>query len=132
MEQFVINVVAAGGGGALIFLGLKAFGGKWLDSRFNKQLQSLHHSHERDLEAFRFGITQMLDRSNRLSAREFEVLPEAWALVFDAYVETERLLQRLKSIPDVGKLHGKALEELPNAPSNLPRFAAQSTRYDRG
>jgi hypothetical protein len=105
------TIIAGGGGGGLIaFLMLKALGGRWLDGHFDKRLQSLKHEHDRDLEALRFGISEMLDRANKLNAREFEVMPQAWALVFDAYVETNRLLMRLKSTPDFSNMSPKVLE----------------------
>lgn len=87
--QYFWAFVAAGGGGAVIAFGIiRAFGEKWLDSKFAGRLQDLRHEHERQMESVRLETSRTLDRSTRLSEREFEVSAEAWALIFEAYVRT--------------------------------------------
>lgn len=106
-------LVVSGGGGAAIGVGLfKVFGAKWLDSRFDERLQKLRHDHDREIEELRFRISSLLDRSNRLTAREFEVLPEAWTLVFEAHVQVASVLTRLRRMPDLERASMAVLQDV--------------------
>ena len=103
--QYFWAFVAAGGGGAVIAFGIiRAFGEKWLDSKFAGRLQELRHEHERQMESVRLETSRTLDRSTRLSEREFEASAEAWALIFDAYVRTMGALPGLRHQDDFSKL----------------------------
>lgn len=103
--QYLWAFVAAGGGGAVIAFGIiRAFGEKWLDTKFAGRLQDLRHEHERQMESVRLETSRSLDRSTRLSEREFEVSAEAWALVFEAYVRTMGALPGLRHQEDFSKL----------------------------
>lgn len=97
--------VAAGGGGAVIaFAVVRGFGEKWLDSKFAGRLQDLRHEHERQMEIVRLETSRSLDRSARLSEREFEVSAEAWALVFEAFARTMGALPGYRQHDDFAHL----------------------------
>jgi len=99
------SLLAAGGGGAVVAVGIvRLFGEKWLDSKFAGRLQDLRHEHERQMESVRLESSRALDRSARLSEREFEVSAEAWSLVFDAYVRTMGALPGLRQQADFAHL----------------------------
>lgn len=83
-----------GGAAAVAWVMIKAVGSRWLDSQFARRLQDLRHEHELGLEDLRFRSSQLLDRVTRFSAEEFKALPEAWGLVFDAFVAVENALRR--------------------------------------
>ena len=103
--QYFWTIIAAGGGGALIALGVvRVFGEKWLDSKFASRLQDLRHEHERQMETVRLETSRTLDRSARLSEREFEASAEAWALVFDAFARTMGALPGFRQHDDFAKL----------------------------
>ncbi|MCW1984381.1 UNVERIFIED_ORG: hypothetical protein M2348_000092 [Sphingomonas sp. R1F5B] len=103
--DYIWAFVAAGGGGAVIAFGIvRAFGEKWLDSKFTGRLQDLRHEHERQMESVRLETSRSLDRSTRLSEREFEVSAEAWSLIFEAYVRTMGALPGLRHQDDFSKL----------------------------
>lgn len=64
------------------------FGDKWLQSKFDRQLEDLRHKQAREMEEFRFEIGRMSDRSIKLNEKEFEIVPEAWRRLVDAFYAT--------------------------------------------
>jgi len=105
LAELAWAVVLAGGGGAAVAFGaIKLFGERWLENRFASRLQDLRHEHERKLEASRLRGSQSLDRSTKLSEREFEKTAEAWSLVTDANFKTLRALPGLRTFEDLSRL----------------------------
>lgn len=108
MEQilaFIGAVVVGGGGlGVIVYQIFKALGGKWLDQRFESRLQSLRHEHGKEIEQLRFKISALLDRTTKMHQREFEVLPEAWQILNDAYWATRAAVSLGRSYPDLSAM----------------------------
>lgn len=105
LPQFIWAVAAAGGGGgAVAYAVVKIFGEKWLDSKFSTRLQDLRHEHERQMEAIRLQTARAMDRSTRLSEREFVSTAEAWSLVYEAYVRTMGALPGFRQHADFSRL----------------------------
>lgn len=103
-SNWVWAILASGGGGAAVALALvRAFGSRWLDNRFEGKLQGLRHEHDRQMEELRLKSSQSLDRSVKLTEREFEVTAEAWSLVFETYVETIGALPGLRRYVDLSR-----------------------------
>lgn len=103
-RTFLLWLIGTGGGAAVVaWATIKALGTRWLDSQFVRRLQDLRHEHELGLEDLRFRSSQLMDRVTRFSAEEFKALPEAWGLVFDAYVATDTALARLGRFLDFDK-----------------------------
>ena len=104
-SELVFAALAAGGGGAVLALALiRAFGEKWLDSKFAGRLQDPRHEHEHTMERARLTSSQNLDRATRLAEREFDNTAEAWSLVTDAYVKTLRALPGYRQFEDFSQL----------------------------
>jgi hypothetical protein len=53
------------------------------------------------MEDVRVEASRILDRSVRLSEREFEVTAEAWSLVHDVYVQTASAMPGFRRYPDL-------------------------------
>jgi hypothetical protein len=84
--DFVIKFLVAGGGGAAVAVWLcKLFGEKWLNTKFEERLASFRHEHQKEIERLRLRINTLMDRTTKLHQREFDVLPEAWGRINDAY-----------------------------------------------
>jgi len=67
-EQLLFALLAAGGGGAAVTVGIvRTFGEKWLDSKFAARLQDLRHEHERQMERVKLESKRTVDRATRLS-----------------------------------------------------------------
>ena len=82
---FSLTTISFAGIWALATHMSKRFGEKWLDSKFDEKLQALRHAHDKELEDLRFKIATLLDRATKLHSREFEVLPESWSRLNDAF-----------------------------------------------
>jgi len=67
-------------------------------------LQSLKHEHDQEIEGLRFKIAALLDRAVKLHQREFEVLPEAWSKLNDAYWYVKSFVSALQSYPDIDRM----------------------------
>ena len=79
-----VFVVGAGGAVAIAFAFFKWLGEKWLNSRFEERLEAFKHAQQLEIEHLRFRISAMMDRTEKLYQREFEVLPEIWGLLIDS------------------------------------------------
>jgi hypothetical protein len=121
-SQFLLTILTAGGGGALVAFGiLRAFGEKWLDSKFANRLQELRHQHERQMEAARLESSRVLDRSSRLTEREFEVSAEAWSLAYEAYGQTMSALPGFRRTADLSRASDKVAKRVAEG-SDLDEF----------
>jgi hypothetical protein len=99
-------IVLAGGGLSLVvYQVFKHLAARWLDAKFEQRLQSLRHEHDQELEGLRFKIAALLDRAVKLHQREFEVLPEAWSKLNDAYWYVKGFVSALQSYPDIDRMN---------------------------
>jgi hypothetical protein len=78
--------------------------GKWLDAKFDERLQALKHQHGKEIERLRFKISTLLDRATKLHQREFEVLPEVWFKLNDAFWKAKAILASIKESPDIDRM----------------------------
>ncbi len=85
----------------------KGLGSKWLDSRFDRQSEAYKHGLQKELESLRLKINTTLDRVTKLSHREFEVLPEAWMLISEAFWNAGALLSAFQIAPDLSRMGAK-------------------------
>ena len=93
--------MAGGGVSLIVYQAFKYLAVKWLDARFEERLQDLKHQHGKEIEELRFKISAMLDRTVKLHQREFEVLPEAWSKLNDAFWNTRGFVSPLQTYPDI-------------------------------
>jgi hypothetical protein len=103
--RFIGTVVLAGGGLSLIvYQAFKHLASKWLDARFEERLQALKHEQQKEIEQLRLKVSTLLDRAVKLHQREFDVLPEAWAKLNDAYWYVRSFVSALQSYPDIDRM----------------------------
>ncbi|GAB3498912.1 hypothetical protein GCM10027399_24600 [Curvibacter fontanus] len=112
-----IGAVAAIGGGvvAIAYAIFRKFGEKWLDTKFEERLAAYRHSQQKELEQLRFQINALLDRATKLHQREFEVMPEAWAKLNDAYWKVSAFVSPMQSYPGLDAMSDAQLEEFVSA-----------------
>lgn len=84
-------VLQAGGSVALAYLIFRAFGAKWLESRFDKNLENHKSLLNRDLEQHRYEINSLFNRITKIHEKEIDVLPTAWAKLQDTISSVVRL-----------------------------------------
>jgi hypothetical protein len=78
---------------AVAFGMFKLFAEKWLNSKFQRQLEEFKHAQQKEIEQLRFRINAMMDRATKLHQRAFDVLPEAWSRLNDACGKTLALVR---------------------------------------
>jgi hypothetical protein len=106
------QLLAAGGGGALLALGLlKFFGQKWLDTSITRGLESQRHSNVRELEELKFDFQRNFDRRSRIIQIELEVIPKIWSLLLDATNKTKSAQARFRMYSDLERLSEAELVE---------------------
>ncbi len=72
-----------------------------MDGKFAERLEACKHRQQRELEQLRLQINTLFDRATKLHQREFQVLPDAWALLLDAFRETLNFVSSLQTYPDL-------------------------------
>jgi len=132
--DFITTVfVAAGGGSAVAVWLCKLFGEKWLNTKFEERLASLRHEHQKEIERLRLRINTLMDRTTKLHQREFDVLPETWGRINDAYAKICGGMFRFD--PNLDKLTQPQLDHfLSNSPladweKTELKAAGDKTRY---
>src|SRR3981189_966761 len=105
------GVLIAGGVLTTAAFGLfRLFGEKWLSARFDQQLAAFKHAQQKEIEELRYKISALLDRAVKLHQREFEVLPEAWSRLNDAYGIALSVISPFQQYPDLDGISGNQLE----------------------
>jgi hypothetical protein len=110
--DFITTVVVAGGGGGAVAVWLcKLFGEKWLNTKFEERLASLKHEHQKEIERLRLRINTLMDRTTKLHQREFDVLPEAWSRLNDAFAQTNVVVSPIQRYPDLNRMAEEHINE---------------------
>jgi len=114
--ETLLSAVGFGGGAVTVaYFTFRYLATKWLDAKFNERLEDYRHRQQTELEQLRFQINALFDRVTKLHQREFQVLPDAWALLIDAFVEARAFVASFQSYPDLDKMRPTQFEEFVDA-----------------
>ena len=103
--QSLGQLLLYGGGAVAIAYGaFRLLATKWLDSKFAQQLEAFKHAQAQELKELEFRINALFDRRKRLHDREYEVVPEAWAKLNDAYWKAMAVVSPFQSYPDLERM----------------------------
>jgi hypothetical protein len=116
---FGYAVLGVGTVSAATYALFRLFSEKWLTAKFEERLAKYKHDQQKELEQLRYEINALMDRTTKLHQREFEVLPEAWASLSDAYVSVRSIVAGLQTFPDLNRMKSAQLSEFLSA-SDLP------------
>lgn len=110
--SFFGQVLMYGGGSvAVAYWTFQLLGQKWIDNKFSARLQQQKHEHEKEIQKLRIRIEAMLGGSLKVQANEFEILPDAWQLLHEAWVSTVRLTVIYNEYPDLNNADPDQVEE---------------------
>jgi hypothetical protein len=98
--------VAAG----VAYIFFRYMGSKWIEGQFEKQLEDYRHVHQRELEALRLEINKTMDRATKLHAREYEILPEVWGRLDEAFLQLRVLVSLFQESVDANRMTSEQLE----------------------
>ena|SRR5215207_8611448 len=82
-------LVGFGLSGAIAFALFKFRGERWVNAKFEERLAAYRPEQQKEIENFKFNINKLMDRATKLHQREFEVLPEIWSKLNDAFGATQ-------------------------------------------
>jgi hypothetical protein len=106
------QVLAVGGPSVVVAYGLfQWLGTKWLENRFAASLETLKHTHQKELEEVRHKIQSMFSRISKIHEREFEVLPKAWFMLHDAYGAAYNVVSFLRYEQSLDEMPKERFEE---------------------
>ena len=111
LTYLVAFVATVGSFGWIIYGIFKIFAEKWLNAKFEKRLAAYKHVQQRELEQLRFEINALLDRAVKLHQREFDVLPEIWGLLTEAFNITRPVALGAVLGPDINAMTAEQLED---------------------
>jgi len=108
-----IGVITVGAGAVATFAYwlFKLFSEKWLTAKFDKHLEDHKHAQQKELENVRFEFNKLMDRTVKLHQQEFDVLPEAWALLVVAKGMSESAVSYLQSYIDLSQMSDAQLDQ---------------------
>jgi len=95
----------------LAYLVFRIFTTKWIDHRFSERLEAFKHQQNQEIEHLRFRINTMMDRNVKLHQREFDVLPETWTLLTEAFFTIEPIAIGFQQYPDLDRMAEDHLDE---------------------
>jgi hypothetical protein len=89
----------------------KKFSEKWLDAKFAERSEAMRHEQQKELEALRIQCARLIDRATKLNQREFDVIPEAWSRLCEAYERTRSLVASIQTYPDIDNMTSEQRNE---------------------
>lgn len=94
------QLIAAGGGGALVAFALfKFFGKSWIENQLSK-----------NLEVAKSEISLLAARKMKLHDREYVVFPEVWSKLNKAFASLGNAVTSFREFPDLGRMSEAELQ----------------------
>jgi len=110
--NFLGEVITYGGSSAGVAYVLFQFLGKrWIENKFAEKLEQLRHTQALELQRLRVEIDSMLSGAIKIQDKEYEILPEAWVLLDDAYSRVTLLISPSQKYTDLDSMRSELLEE---------------------
>jgi hypothetical protein len=79
VHTFLLNLIAYGGGSAAVaYLIFRFLGEKWIENKFERQLEADRHVHAKELQDLKKNLDSELNRALKIQEKEFDVLSESW------------------------------------------------------
>jgi hypothetical protein len=113
LKTWILQVLAVGGTSTVIAYGLfQWFGKRWIEQKFQSQLEKLKHLHQRELEGVKHEIQKTYSRVSKVHEREFEVLPRAWFMLHEAIgMAAHAAGLFIRGIPDFAMMSDEQFED---------------------
>ena len=96
---------------AFAYAMFRLFTTKWIEARFSERLEAFKHQQNQEIEHLRFRINTMMDWNVKLHQREFDILPETWSLLNEAFYTIEPIAVGFQQYPNLDKMAVDRLEE---------------------
>jgi hypothetical protein len=96
---------------AFAYATFRIFTTKWIETRFSERLEAFKHQQNQEIGHLRFRISTMMDRTVKLHQREFDVLPDTWSLLTEAFYTVEPVALGFQRHPDLDNMSAERLDE---------------------
>jgi hypothetical protein len=96
---------------AFAYAMFRLFTTKWIETRFSERLEAFKHQQNQEIEHLRFRINTMMDWNVKLHQREFDILPETWSLLNEAFYTIEPIAIGFQQYPNLDEMSADRLEE---------------------
>jgi hypothetical protein len=106
--QFVLQ---GGIAAALAFFVFRFLGEKWIEGKFQKNLENYRHEHAKELQRLRVEIDSSLDEIIRFQEKEFSMLSETWDALNDLFRSVHTLISPFQSYQDINRMSDKMASE---------------------
>ena len=108
--QYIGELVLYGGGSvAIAYSVFTLLGKKWIENKFSESLENHKYLLKQELEQTKYKINTLFNRITKIHEKEFEVLPNAWALLMEANSKLSKFTSALKEYPNLDKMNDKQL-----------------------
>lgn len=104
-------VLYGGGTTAIAFAAFRLFSERWLQTRFDKNLEAFRHENAKELQSLRAEIDGALSTRLRIQEKEFEILASCWDLMNIAFGATQRYVSPFQQYPDINRMPEEAKKE---------------------
>ena len=108
------------------------FGKSWIEQRFRQQIELMKHHQQKEVETLRQAINTQFSRISKVHTKEFEVLPETWKLMHEAYGAAINLVRSVKTIPEFATMQDaefrQFVRETTLSPATKKKFLTANDR----
>lgn len=110
--KFIIEVILASGGAAIIVSAILTFLGKnWIDNRFQQGLEEYKWKQQQELEQYKYQINTLFNRITRIHEKEIEILPIAWGKLQDTHGFLSQLINPFRNHREFSQMDEQQLKE---------------------
>lgn len=85
---------------------------KWLDNRFEIRIQKMQHDNELQIKKIEVQLNAKLDRETKINQKDFEIIPEMWVKISEAFRLVNDLNFSIRQQPDLNILNDLEMTEL--------------------
>ena len=105
LSEFILSILAAGGGAAAISFALfRFFGQSWLENLFARRMEAFRHENAKELASLKAKIDGSLDATVRSQEKEFAALSDCWRMVNVAFGALQDYVSAFQQYEDIGKM----------------------------
>ena len=104
----LVTVVGVASGST--FALFKLFAEKWLEGKFEENLQQLKHQQDMELAEFRLKVDALFNRITKIHEKEIEVLPLAWTKLHDAVAAMQFFISPGRQYDDLNRMNQAQLD----------------------
>lgn len=114
-SAIILKIIAyAGTAAGVAFALFRFWGEKWIENKFENQLEKSRHDNARELEKLKTELNSELNRMSKILEKEFEILQVAWKRLYDASLAINIVVALLRRHADLDRMNEEQVKEYLN------------------